>query len=316
MVSAERYDEKMKASLFLKNLRWWGVVILVCGSVCWQVLARLPDGLTRVFFLDVGQGDSMLLKLPHGGHVLIDGGPGSNIVEPLRKAMGWLGGEIDLVVVTHFDRDHCEGLLRVFEDYRVGHVLITGVEQGTDLQKQLFSLIAKKHIPVWIADSQTDFLLDSGGVGGGTGSGGAVVMDVLSPFETLAGKYYKNANETSIVARILVVDSDKGEEPESAQPKILMTGDIGEEAEKSLVERYGASGELRAEVLKVAHHGSRYSSTEDFLRKVSPKTAVISVSARNTYHHPHPDALGRLGKFLSTANILRTDKKGTVEMSF
>ncbi len=265
-------------------------------------MRELPDGRLHVYALDVGQGDSMLLRLPHGGSVLIDGGPGSNVVEPLRRAIGWMARDIDLVVVTHFDRDHCEGLLSVLEDYHVVRVMITGVEQRTELQGRLFALIREKGIPVWIADANSDVVLDRGF---GDGLSDEIVMDVLSPFESLAGKYFKNANETSIVTRILVGD------PRAMRSEIFTTGDIGFETEKKLVARYGNI--LRAEILKVAHHGSRYSSGEDFLSRVRATWAVISVGAKNTYHHPHPDALSRLLKMTDLSHILRTDQRGTVE---
>lgn len=280
-----------------------------CACVGWFAMNGLPDGRLHVYALDVGQGDSMLLRLPHGGNVLIDGGPGSNVVEPLRRAIGWMARDIDLVIVTHFDRDHCEGLLNVLQDYHVGRVMITGVEQRTELQGRLFALIREKNIPVWIADASSDVILDY------DVSGLAVILDVLSPFETLAGKYFKNANETSIVTRILVGSASAASaEPAPYSSVILTTGDIGLETEKKLVARYDASGELRAEILKVAHHGSRYSSSEDFLSRVRATWAVISVSAKNTYHHPHPDALGRLLKMVDVSHILRTDQRGTIEV--
>lgn len=293
-----------------KFLMGWMIAVWVCFGVGWLVMGELPDGRARAYFLDVGQGDAMLLKLPHGGNVLIDAGPGSNISEPLRRAMGWLGRHIDLVVVTHFDRDHCEGLLKVLRDYSVGHILITGVEQRTELQGTLFSFLAERGIPVWIADAASDFVLDYGDADGR----GQVMLDVMWPLESMAGKYVKSANETSIVARILVGTSRGQHNVLNVDSKILMTGDIGFETENKLVARYGKSGELRAEILKVPHHGSRHSSGEEFLRRVRATLAVISVSARNTYGHPHPDALGRLGDVLRASQILRTDQQGTIEM--
>lgn len=273
------------------------------------VLGSLPDGRLHAYFLDVGQGDSILLRLPHGGTVLVDGGPGSNVVEPLRRAAGWLSGKIDLVVITHFDRDHVEGFLKVFEDYHVGHVLMTGVEQGTELQKNIITMIAAKKIPIWIASSDSDFLLDD-----------AVIMDTLSPFQSLAGKYYKDANDTSIVTRILVGHDNNSVNNGGVlhvQSAILMTGDAGFEIEKKMIARYGASGELGANILKVGHHGSQYSSSEDFLARVRARWAVISVGAKNSYHHPGPDTMKRLVEMTGSQNgILRTDTMGTIEEIF
>lgn len=288
-------------------------VLVICGGAmlgCF-VLSRLPDEKLHLYALDVGQGDAILMRLPHGGTVLIDAGPASNIVEPLRHAMGWLDSTIDLVVVTHFDRDHCEGLLKVFEYYRVGHVLITGVEQRTELQQHLFSMIAEKNIPVWIAAADRDFILDSGGAHGS----GAVIMDVLSPFDSLAGRYIKDANESSIISRILVERRDGGDRGGlPVRSLMLTTGDSGFPTEEKLIARYGSL--LHADILKVGHHGSRYSSSENFLAKVRALWAIISVSAKNTYHHPHPDALSRLERMTDLSHILRTDQRGTIEMIY
>lgn len=289
-----------------KFLIIWIVSVSVCAWVGVLAWRALPDGLMHVFFLDVGQGDSMLLVTPHGKRVLVDAGPGSAVIEPLKRAIGWLSHDIDLAVITHFDRDHSEGFLSVLRDYHVEHLLITGVEQKTALQGNLFAMIAKLKIPVWIASADTDFLLDDG-----------VIMDVLSPFESLAGKYFQNANETSIVTRILVKSGVDNRGIFQMHPEILTTGDIGFETEQKLVEKYGNL--LHAAILKVPHHGSRYSSGDAFLARVRATWAVISVGAHNTYHHPHPDALGRLKNMMknvaesSTSHILRTDQKGTIE---
>ncbi len=299
----------MRKFLYWSWLRWWILCLCISTLVSWLVLKSLPDGHLHAYFLDVGQGDSILLRLPHGGTVLVDGGPGSNVVEPLRRAVGWLSGKIDLVVITHFDRDHVEGFLKVFEDYHVGHVLMTGVEQKTELQKTIITMIAAKKIPVWIASSDSDFLLDD-----------AVIMDILSPFQSLAGKYYKDANDTSIVARILVGrdhDFMNYSGVFDVRSAILMTGDAGFEIEKKMIARYGASGELRADILKVGHHGSQYSSSEDFLAHIRAQFAIISVGAKNSYHHPGPDTMERLVEMTGSRNgILRTDTMGAIEKVF
>ncbi len=300
----------------------WISVVCAAAVMGWFVLSGLPDGRLHLYALDVGQGDGMLMRLPHGGTVLIDAGPGSNIVEPLRHAMGWLDNSIDLVVVTHFDRDHCEGLLKVFENYHVGHVLITGVEQRTELQQQLFSMIAMKKIPVWIAASGRDLVLDWSV----DGVARSVILDTLAPFDSLAGRYLKDANESSIISRILVerrlgsgVDSD-GESNSVSSTELpvrslmLTTGDSGFPTEERLVDRYGSL--LHADILKVGHHGSRYSSGDRFLATVGAMWAIISVSAKNTYNHPHPDAVARLQRMTDLSHILRTDQRGTIEMVY
>lgn len=273
----------------------WIAVIVVIGGGAGVALGELPDGRLHIFMLDVGQGDGMLLRTPDGKHVLIDAGEGAHVREPLRKMMGFFRDRIDLVVVTHFDRDHAEGFLSVFDEYEVGAVLMTGIEQRSEIQRRVLEKIAVHDVPVILARADLDLMLDR-----------HVMMDVLWPLESIAGRYVEKANESSIVTRIVV--RDKG----SWRSVLLTTGDIGFPTEKKLVSRYGESGQLRSEFLKVGHHGSRYSSDLDFLRAVSPACALISVAAKNGYHHPHPDALGRLGEV--TSCVRQTAKEGTIEI--
>ncbi len=263
------------------------------GGGAGVALHELPDGRLHVFMLDVGQGDSMLLRMPDGKHVLIDAGEGAYVREPLRRVMGFFRDRIDLVVVTHFDRDHAEGFLSVFDEYDVGAVLMTGVEQRSEIQRRVLEKISAHEVPVMMARADQDFILDRD-----------VILDVLWPFESMAGTYVENANESSIVTRILM----------RGRSVLLTTGDIGFPTEKKLVAKYGESGELRSEFLKVGHHGSRYSSDLDFLRAVAPACALISVAAKNGYHHPHPDALGRLREV--TSCVRQTAKEGTIEVVF
>ncbi len=275
----------------------WIAVIVVVGVGAGVALGELPDGRLHIFMLDVGQGDGMLLRTPDGKHVLIDAGEGAHVREPLRKVMGFFRDRIDLVVVTHFDRDHAEGFLSVFDEYEVGAVLMTGIEQRSEIQRRVLEKIAVHDVPVILARADLDLMLDRD-----------VMMDVLWPLESTAGRYVEKANESSIVTRIVVRDyADR-----LWRSVLLTTGDIGFPTEKKLVLKYGESGQLRSDFLKVGHHGSRYSSDLDFLRAVSPSCALISVAAKNGYHHPHPDALGRLDEV--TSCVRQTAKEGTIEI--
>ncbi len=276
-----------------KFFLYWTGAILVLGWVSLVSLRALPDGRLHIYALDVGQGDSMLLQTPDGKHILIDGGPGSAVAEPLRKAMGFFSRKIDLVVITHFDQDHAEGFLSVLREYEIGAVLMTGVEQKSEIQRDSMRVILERDIPVWIGWSERDVILDRG-----------LVMDVIWPRTSLAGKYYKKANEVGMVYRLLVG------RPDSQKCVLLGMADTGFSTEDSLMRSDRAS--LDCDLLKVGHHGSRYSSGLEFLRAVSPTCALISVGAKNRYGHPHPDALGRLGKV--TSCVRRTDREGTVEV--
>jgi competence protein ComEC len=123
-------------------------------------------------------------------------------------------------------------------------------------------------------------------------------MDILYPFEKLENQEFKNSNDTSIVNRLTF-----------SYNSFIFTGDITQTAEKEIIDKYT---DIDSDVLKIAHHGSKTSSSEEFLGKVSPETAVISVGKDNSYSHPHREILERLEKF--GINTLRTDEKGDIKI--
>ncbi len=268
-------------SLWLVSL---GLIIVFCFSC----LGQLPDGKLHIYFLDIGQGDATLIVTPGGNRVLIDVGPPGAISEPLRRAIGWAEDRIDLMLLTQYDQDHAGGALALLDQFDVRQAMVIGVQQGTAIQEAIMKKIHEKGIGVWIGYSATDFWLDKG-----------VEMDVMWPKVSLAGKYVPKVNEYSLVSRILL----------GGRAVLLGTADIGIPSEEKLL----ASGvDLHADILKVGHHGSRFSSGDDFLRAVHPQFSAISVGSKNRYGHPTSEALARLAAVGS--KIFRTDQMGTVEM--
>lgn len=289
----------------------WIGVIAVTVAVAWHVLSGLPNGrLLLMASLDVGQGDSMVLRMPHGQVAVIDAGMGNRVLAPLERVLGSSERRIDLVVLTHLDSDHAAGFLALAERYTIGRLMVTGAVHGTELEKAIYAVADKKHIPIWFGHAGLDVALDDN-----------VVMDIIWPTRSLVGVCVAKAcdggdvhgggraaatNDTAIVARILV----------GGHSVMLTTGDISSLVEAQLVRGAGdgdaaGAASLRSDILKVAHHGSKYSSSSAFLRAVQPRYAFISVGARNMYHHPHPDALKRL-EAIRDIRILRTDQKGTL----
>lgn len=307
------------ARVFGKVAGAWVGVIAVTIAVAWHVLGGLPSGrLLLMASLDVGQGDSMVLRMPHGQVAVIDAGLGNRVLAPLERVLGSDERRIDLVVLTHLDRDHAEGFLALAERYTIGRLMVTGAVHGTELEKAIYAMAEKKNIPIWFGYADLDVALDD-----------HVVMDIIWPTRSLVGVCVAKAcagsgksdgagkgggaaaatNDTAIVVRILVGDATNARDILlHGHVVMLTTADISSLVEAQLVR--GATS-LRSDILKVPHHGSKYSSSSAFLRAVRPRYAFISVGARNMYHHPHPDALKRLAA-IGGIRVLRTDQSGTL----
>jgi competence protein ComEC len=255
----------------------------------WLAVAQLPDGRLHVAFLDVGQGDAILITTPTGQQILVDGGPSpSALTTALGSAMPFWDHSLDLVTMTHPDADHIAGLPELLARFNVGAWL-----DSAPAAEDALYLECKERL----AAAGTARYTVRGGDRLNLGQG--IVLEVLQPpRESMTGAE-GDANDQSLVLRLVW-----------GQARFLLTGDIGAQGERLLLE----SGQpLAAEVLKVAHHGSDGSSTAAFLGAVAPRYAVLSVGAGNSFGHPAPEVLDRLAA-LGEVKALRTDKQGTVEL--
>ncbi len=279
--------------MFLKNKKivWIVLGVLFClNLIAWVVVFDLsrPQDLKVVFF-DVGQGDSIFIETPQGHQILIDGGPSSAILEKLAKEMPFYDRTIDLIILTHPEHDHYFGLFEVLKRYEVENILWTGVIRDTAEYQEWINLIEKEGANLLIAEAGQKIILQKDPL---------IFMEILHPFENLAGQEIKNSNDTSIVTHLFFEDIS-----------FLFTGDIIKKVEAKLVEQ---GVDLDSEVLKVAHHGSKTSSSLEFLEAVSPEIAVIQVGKDNSYGHPHPEVLANLEQF--GIYILRTDIDGDIKI--
>jgi competence protein ComEC len=228
----------------------------------------------------------MLIVTPNGRQVLIDGGPE---VESAARALAgplslWDRG-LDLVALTHLDADHSRGLLEVLDRYRVGAVLV-GVEDPTSpLYPQWQAALERQQLEAVQVSAGYQIALDKG-----------VMLGVLHPasFRDLAS----DRNNNSLVFRLVY-----------GEVSLLLTGDIEAEAERYLAQ---TSSGLASSVLKVAHHGSRTSTTAEFLQWASPTLAVISAGADNRFGHPHPDVVARLEQAVGEDRIYQTAERGNI----
>ncbi|OGI16980.1 MAG: hypothetical protein A2Z52_02650 [Candidatus Moranbacteria bacterium RBG_19FT_COMBO_42_6] len=238
----------------------------------------------RVIFLDVGQGDMILVEKGQS-QILIDGGPsGQKLLEKLGKYVPFWDRKIEVVIATHPDADHIGGLIDLMRTYEVGTLMDTQTQSESQLYKKYREIIDSKKI------SEVE-----GVAGVNIKIGESAEMKVLSPVANY-NRNTKDTNSNSIVARLSFGENS-----------FLFTGDLPSEQELDLIRNRFT---LNSRVLKVGHHGSKYSSGEEFLKAVSPRDAVISVGANNKYGHPAPEILERLNKM--NINIFRTDESGDI----
>ena len=239
----------------------------------------------EVVFMDVGQGDAILIKTPYEQNILIDGGPDSSVLSQLGGNLAFFDKEIDLVILTHPHSDHVAGLVEVLRRYQVDQVMMTGVVHTAPDYLAFWDEIKNKNIPVEIAKEQKDLVF-----------GEDLVLKILYPWQDLSGQEVEELNNSSIVAKLVYKNQS-----------FLLTGDAEAAVEEDLIQ----SGiDITADVLKVGHHGSKYSSIPEFLNLVNPQYAVIQVGADNDFGHPHLRTLQNLGK--QKMQILRNDLDGSI----
>ena len=267
------------------------IVITVTASV----ISIMPNSLS-VHFVDVGQGDCTLIQTPTNKTILIDGGGsefgnfdvGENTLLPylLDRRIT----TIDYMLISHTDADHIGGLFAIVENLKVKNIIIGKQGEGSDNFNRLIGLIKEKNINVIVAEKGKIIKTDK-----------YSYFEVLFPEDALIKENVLNNN--SVVAKFNCMEFS-----------MLFTGDIEKIAENRICELYEGTDKLKATVLKVAHHGSKTSSTEEFLELVEPKIALIGVGANNNFGHPNEEVIDRLKTF--TKLIYRTDEMGEVELKF
>ncbi len=267
-----------------KLLRYFLPFLLITSVLVWIHWSRLPHGHLAVHFLDVGQGDSILLQTPSGQVVLIDGGPGTEVMSEIADILPFLEKKIDLMILTHPHSDHVEGLVPVLRRYEVEAALITGVSYRNSYYLQFLEDL-KDEAEVYFAHADQDFDLGDG-----------VVIDVLYPFEPIIGEEFGNVNNSSIVVRITYEDHS-----------ILLAGDAEFEVENELLE---SGVTLNSDIFKASHHASKTANTLDFFDEISPGTVVIQVGQDNSFGHPHKDALDAF----DGTKVYRNDLDGRVSI--
>jgi competence protein ComEC len=237
-----------------------------------------PSGQLKVHFINVGQGDSIMIQLPGGQTMLIDAGPSDSVVSYLNQQNI---KKINYLVATHPHADHIGGMAAVIRAFDIEKIYMPRASHTSQTYEKVLLAIKAKGLKILSAKAGTTVLDQDG-----------LKVNFVAP----CGSSYNNLNNYSAVIKI-----------QHGNTSFLLTGDAEAESEQQML----ASGaNLKADVLKVGHHGSSSSTTQAFLTSVSPKYAVISCGAGNQYGHPHQEVLSRLSS--AGVKIYRTDTNGTV----
>ena len=237
-----------------------------------------------VWFFDIGQGDASFIETPDNKQVLIDGGPDGTILDKLSSVMWPWDNTIDVVIITHMDADHVNGLVSVFDKYKIDTVIYSGAltsgAMGQFIEQKIINEKSR------VINAKFGYVYNVSDVG----------IHILWPQKNISGKFIKDKNNSSIVFGLQYENTE-----------VLFTGDIEKETEKYILPYI-----KDVDVLKVAHHGSKTSSINDFLKRAKPEYSIISVGENNRYNHPNYGVLDRLKDVGSY--IYRTDTDSDIMM--
>ena len=274
----------------MRKLSFIHLIVLLCLSVfafSTHSTAQEKDGLLKVYFMDVGQGDAIFIETPNGNQVLIDGGPDNKVIQELSKVMPFYDRDIDMIIASHPHADHVAGLIEVLERYDVKNVLQAKEDYNSPV------------VPVWIEAVRNEGANEIEAISGKViDLGNGATLTIIHPFISVAGTLLKNPHDAVVVAIL-----------KYGALEVMLTGDMEAKVERRLMlEGY----DLKSDILKVGHHGSKTSTTSEFLSAVAPEVAFIQVGAKNRYGHPSPEVLSRLEKF--GIKYYRNDLDGTVKV--
>lgn len=281
---------KVKRKIIKKFLK---EVLIISILICMLInLTNISKKELEIYMIDVGQGDGILIKTPQEKNILIDGGGnekydiGENVLIPylLNKKIK----KIDYIIITHFDSDHVKGIFKVLKKLNVKNVIISKQKEDSENFQEFLKIIRDNKTNIIIVKAEDKIQIEKD-----------IVLEIFWPSEKI--QIADNAlNNNSIVGKIIY-----------NKFSILFTGDIEEKAEKAILEKYKNNQEiLKSTILKIAHHGSKTSSTIEFLSKVNPRIAIIGVGENNNFGHPSIITLKKLK--IINCEVFRTDQDGEI----
>ena len=283
----EIYNNKKSRKKFISIL----ILIVFCFNIYNFFIIKRE---LKIYFVDVKQGDSTFIVTPKNETILIDGGGslgtdfdvGENTLLPYILDRGYK--KIDLMFVSHFDQDHIGGLFKILEELKVEKVCISKQEEDSENYQKFLNIVKEKNIQVLVVKIGDKIVLDNN-----------LYFNVLWPKDKQIEE--NKLNNNAIVMKLNYNNFS-----------MLFTGDIEKKAEKEILETYKNSKILESDILKVAHHGSKTSTTDEFLNKVKPKIALIGVGKDNMFNHPSNTTIEKLEKM--NIKIYRTDLNAEISI--
>lgn len=266
--------------LFLENKRYSLYILLVCIVVSMAFLVqlfRMPT-CTIITMFDV-PGESILVRSAMGHNFVFDGGLNNSSVKKISSVFPFWNKTIDGLFLSHPDTDHIGGAEKILNTFSVQTVFISGSHHDSKIFRDFLENIKSQKIDVV-------FLYDHQDVRFGT-----LTLDTLHPSQPIIGQNIAKENNASLVIRMT-----------NEKKSLLLTGDIEKKTEEILL---SSSKKITSNILKIPHHGSKSSSSQDFLLAVNPKKAIISAYKNNPFSHPHKEVLSRLHSLLVPYEVTR-----------
>lgn len=284
---------------FKKNNDFKRIVLIVILDIVIIFQSFVQDNFLKneveIYFLDVGQGDSTIIRTAKNKTIVIDGGEGEksgfdygkNVLFPFLINKGVR--KIDFLIFSHFDSDHCGGLIYLLENIKVDNILIGKQFEKNENLEYIVNLANKKHVKIIELQAGNKINIEKNSS-----------LEILWPSET-ENISENSINNNSLVCKFVYKNFS-----------MLLTGDIESIAEEKLLGKYKNTNRLNANILKIAHHGSKTSSIQEFLDGVNPKIALIGVGRKNKFGHPNQEVLERLKE--KGIQIYRTDQNGEIQI--
>lgn len=261
-------------------------IIGIIVALFWTGYALWPHtnsaALLEAWVLDVGQGESVLVREPSGKTILFDGGPDDKVLSELGAALPAWEHHIDLVILSHPHVDHLRGLIAVLDRYTVDAIWSSGSTAASSEYQAWMTAVSEKHIPLSFhhAPERVSF--------------GAITLTIEHPWEDMTGKQPAQAHDADLAVKLT-----------SGPRTLFLTGDLNEEHEQEMLTKCQLPCSLKSDVLQIPHHGSASGLTPEFLAATHPDAAVIPVGLANKFHHPREEILDRLKN--AHIPVLRTD---------
>ena len=270
-----RFHKKIIKIITIKNIKnaFKAIAVVFLIMLLLTRIVGIINPTLKIYFIDVGQGDSTLIVTPKNKKILIDGGEGKTNVL-FQYLLDRRINKIDHIIISHFDSDHCNGLIEIIEKMRVENIVMSKQSKESEEYKKILEIIKQKNIKVSSVKAEDKIIIEKN-----------LYIKILNPAEKFE---FQDLNNNAIVAKLVYKNFS-----------MLFTGDI-EKAEESLAKKY--KNELKSTILKVAHHGSKTSTSEEFLKYVEPQIALIGVGKNNKFGHPNQITIERL-KSIRSQNI-------------